>query len=84
MRLHNILSVKTGCIASFTNLKECRSSSNSKRRNKELLFYKETNNDFLSNERNVLQNRMYYQGETKPSSIKLELIYSFYRRIRVQ
>lgn len=39
---------------------------------------------FLSNERNVLQNRMYYQGETKPSSIKLELIYSFYRRIRVQ
>lgn len=80
MRLHNILSVKTGCIASFTNLKECRSSSNVKRRNKELLFYKETNNDFLSNERNVLQNRMYY----KPRSIKLELIYSFYRCIRVQ
>ncbi len=80
MRLHNILSVKTGCIASFTNLKECRSSSNVKRRNKELLFYKETNNEFLSNERNVLQNRMYY----KPRSIKLELIYSFYRCIRVQ
>lgn len=80
MRLHNILSVKTGCIASFTKLKECRSSSNVKRRNKELLFYKETNNEFLSNERNVLQNRMYY----KPRSIKLELIYSFYRCIRVQ
>lgn len=80
MRLHNILSVKTGCIASFTNLKECRASSNVKRRNKELLFYKETNNEFLSNERNVLQNRMYY----KPRSIKLELIYSFYRCIRVQ
>lgn len=80
MRLHNILSVKPGCIASFTNLKECRSSSNVKRRNKELLFYKETNNEFLSNERNVLQNRMYY----KPRSIKLELIYSFYRCIRVQ
>lgn len=28
----------------------------------------------------LLQNRMYY----KPRSIKLELIYSFYRRIRVQ